>query len=72
MFTLGFKEDWNSPYFKFTMVMEFLNCTVNPFICLFKYKDFHKALIKSLGCLKFKDVEESEIRCSTVSTSIRG
>ena len=70
MFTLGFKEDWNSPYYKFTMVMVFLNCTINPFIYLFKYQDFHTALKESLGCIKFKNVEESEIRCSTVSTSV--
>ena len=72
MFTLGFKEDWNSLYARFTKVMAFLNCTVNPFIYLVKYQDFHKALKKSVGCIKFKNVEESEIRCSTVSTSIRG
>ena len=67
---LGFKEDWNSPYFKFTMIMTFLNCTINPFIYLIKYQDFHKALMKSLGCIKFHTGEESETRCSTISTSV--
>ena len=72
LFNLGLNEDWNSPYYKFTMVMAFLNCTVNPFIYLFKYQDFHKALKKSLGCMKFSEVEESEIQSSTISTSKRG
>ena len=71
MFNLGFKEDWNSLYFKFTMIMLFLNCTVNPFIYLFKYQDFHKALMNSLGCKKLKNVEESKTRCSTISTSVQ-
>ena len=71
MTNLGYKADWNSPYYKFTMVMSFLNCTVNPFIYLLKYQDFHKALKKSFGCIKFYAVEESDIRCSTVSTSAR-
>ena len=61
MFTLGFKEDWNSPYYKFTMVMVFLNCTINPFIYLFKYQDFHTALKKSLGCIKFKMLKNQRL-----------
>ena len=71
MTNLGFKADWNGPYYQFTMIMTFLNCTINPFIYLFKYQDFHKALIKSLGCIKFYVIEESEIRHSTISLSVR-
>ena len=70
MTNLGFKAGWNSLYYKFTMVMTFFNCTVNPFIYLFKYQDFHKALKKSLGCTNFNNVEESETRCSTITTSV--
>ena len=70
MTNLGFKADWNGPYYQFTMIMTFLNCTVNPFIYLFKYQDFHKALKKSLGCIKFNNVEESKTRGSTISTSV--
>ena len=39
MYNLGYKADWNSTYLHFTVLMIFLNCTVNPFIYLFKYKD---------------------------------
>ena len=68
---LGFKADWDGPYYQFTMIMSFLNCTVNPFIYLIKYQDFHKALLKSLACVKLYQDNESEIRCSTLSTSLR-
>ena len=49
MYTLGFNADWNGIYYKFTVLMLFLNCTVNPFIYLFKYQDYQKAL-KSCFC----------------------
>ena len=35
---------WNNTYFNFTVFMVFLNCTINPFIYLVKYKDFQDAL----------------------------
>ena len=70
MYIFGYNADWNSVYYKFTVLMVFVNCTINPFIYLVKYQDFQKALINSLGCIKFKEVEESEIRCSTVSMSV--
>ena len=41
---LEFGTDWNSTYFNFTVFMAFLNCTVNPFIYLIKYRDFQEAL----------------------------
>ena len=48
-FFIGYKVDWSGTYYKFTILMVFLNCTVNPFIYLIKYQDFQKALKKSLG-----------------------
>ena len=36
MFNLGHGLDWNGVYYKFTVLMVFLNCTVNPFIYLLK------------------------------------
>ena len=44
MHNLGYNADWNSPYFKFCVAMIYLNCTVNPFVYLFSYQDYHKAL----------------------------
>ena len=30
MYNLGFSGNWNSTFYKFTVVMAFLNCTINP------------------------------------------
>ena len=32
MYNLGYDADWNGTYFKFCVIMVFLNCTVNPFV----------------------------------------
>ena len=50
MYNLGYNADWNGIYFQFTVLMVFLNCTVNPFIYLIKYKDYQAALKKLLRC----------------------
>ena len=33
---------WNNTYFNFTVFMVFLNCTINPFIYLIKYKEIQR------------------------------
>ena len=44
MYNLGYSVNWNSVFYKLTVVMAFLNCTVNPFIYLAKYQAFQSAL----------------------------
>ena len=51
MYNLGYKVDWNSTYYNATVFMVFLNCTVNPFIYLIKYRDYQEAL-RYLLCRK--------------------
>ena len=70
MSNLGFQADWNSPFYKFTVVMTFLNCTINPFIYLTRYTDFQKALMKSFGCVKSRESQNSHTKTSTLSTSM--
>ena len=36
---LGFHANWNGTYYKFTVLMVFLNCTVNQFIYLINYQE---------------------------------
>ena len=43
LYNLGYEVNWDGVYYKFSVIMVFLNCTVNPFIYLFNYKDFQKA-----------------------------
>ena len=50
MFNIGYPVDWNSAYFQFTVLMVFLNTTVNPFVYLFNYKDYQIALKQLLHC----------------------
>ena len=51
MYLLGFDADWNSIYYRFTILMIFLNCTVNPFIYILKYKDYQVSLRDFLKCV---------------------
>ena len=69
MYNLGYELDYNGAYYQFTALMVFLNCTVNPFIYLIKYKDYQEALRKFLGCEKSKD-EQDEKSNQTVSLSL--
>ena len=63
---LGYEADWNSTYFKFCLIMVFLNCTVNPFVYLIKYQDYQKAL---KHFFKIKEKTTKEVRGgTTVST----
>ena len=50
MFNFGYNLDWNSDYWHFTNLMVFLNCTVNPFVYLFKYIDYQVALKAFFSC----------------------
>ena len=68
MYNLGYDVDFNSTYWKFSTLMVFVNCTVNPFIYLIKYRDYQQALRELFGCQK-KDRGESETKRSTVYTS---
>ena len=66
MYNLGYPIDFNSNYHSFTVFMVFINCTVNPFIYLIKYKDYQEAF-KHLFC--FNISHESN---SLGSTSLSG
>ena len=50
MFNFGYELDLNSTYLHVTILMVFLNCTVNPFIYLIKYTDYQIALTAFLHC----------------------
>ena len=68
MYYFGYPLDWNSTYYHFTVLMVFLNCTVNPFIYLIKYQDYQVALRQFLRCkTKDKDENKSQNSISTIS-----
>ena len=59
MFNLGYEADWNSVYYKYSVLIIFLNCTVNPFIYLIKYEDYQKALQNFVSCKKGESKQRS-------------
>ena len=64
MFNLGYNVDFNGIYYKFCVLMVFLNCTVNPFIYLLKYRDYQHSLREFFGCNR----EDLNLRLSTSIT----
>ncbi len=44
MSNLGYQVDWDSTYYHFTVLMMFLNSTINPFIYTITYNDYQVAL----------------------------
>ena len=72
MYNLGYYINFNNVYFKFRILMVFINCTINPFIYLIKYQDYKVALKAFIGYKKSKSKdEESQLQQSTVlDTSI--
>ena len=71
LYNLGYEanSDWNGTFFKVATLMAFLNCTINPFIYLIKYKDYQIALQELLRCGKHRNTEESENKPSSTFTS---
>ena len=67
MHNLGYDIDFNGTYYKFCVLMVFVNCTVNPFIYLIKYRDYQQASRDLCGCKKKKDMEGT--KRSTIITS---
>ena len=65
MYNLGYDADWNGTYFKFCVAMIYLNCTVNPFVYLFSYQDYHRALREF--CLKQKSARRDHENISSIS-----
>ena len=52
MYYCGYNLKFNNTYFQVTILMVFLNCTVNPFIYLTKYRDYQEALKNMFQCSK--------------------
>ena len=65
MYNLGYDADWNGTYFKFCVAMIYLNCTVNPFVYLFSYQEYHRALREF--CLKQKSTRRDHESTSSIS-----
>ena len=63
LYNLGYSIDWHGDYFKFTVIMAFGNCTINPFVYLIKYRDYQEALKACLPCRNPKMIENTQMKC---------
>ena len=52
MYNCGYDINFNTAYYEFTILMVFINCTVNPFIYLINYRDYQEALKTLFYCNK--------------------
>ena len=69
MYNCGYNFNFNGIYFQVTILMVFLNCTVNPFIYLVKYRDYQEALKKFFSCKNNGQESNSNINSSVTSIS---
>ena len=67
MYNCGYGVNFNTTYFQFTVVMVFLNCIVNPFIYLIKYRDYQEASRVFFHCIK--DERNNNLNSSTIASS---
>ena len=67
MHNCGYEVNFNTTYFQSTVVMVFLNCIVNPFIYLIKYRDYQEALRYFFHCIKEQEGSNS-LNSSTISS----
>ena len=58
IYNFGYPLDFNSTYYHFTVLMVFLNCTVNPFTYLFKYQDYQ--IVLRQFCCKTEENNENQ------------
>ena len=68
MYNLGYDIRLAGPYFNYTILMIFLNCTVNPFIYLVKYDDYQKAL-KNFFCCGKRELDQRLVHSNVSSAS---
>ena len=58
MYNCAYDLNYNITYIQFTVLMVFLNCTVNPFIYLIKYRDYQEALSEFFHCKLGKRIKQ--------------
>ena len=69
MYNIGFHVDFHSTFFKVSILMAFVNCTINPFVYLIKYKDYQQALKHCFNCTRPTTSNEQIKNSSIFSTS---
>ena len=68
MYNFGMHVNFNSASHQFTVLMVLLNCSVNPFIYLIKYRDYQEAFRTFFHCKKTRESKNS-LNPSVMQTS---
>ena len=68
MYNCGIHFNFNGTYIQFTVLMVFVNCTVNPFIYLINYRDYQEALKIFCNCKRDQETK-SNLNSSVMSIS---
>ena len=50
LYNIGYPVDFNGMFDKISLLVAFCNCTINPFVYLFKYRDYQAALKELFSC----------------------
>ena len=69
LFYFGVQLEFDSVLDRVNILLVFCNCTINPFIYLFKYKDYQTALKSFFNCSKHRDVHETMTTTTTNSVT---
>ena len=69
MYNIGYHVNFNGTFYQVSVLMAFINCTINPFIYLIKYKDYQEALKHCLNCMRPMSNNEGVKHSSIFSTS---
>ena len=69
MYNIGYNVDFNGTFYHISILMAFINCTINPFIYLIKYKDYQQALKQCLNYNRPMTNNEGIKHSSIFSTS---
>ena len=69
MYNIGYDVDFNGTFYQVSVLLAFINCTINPFVYLIKYKDYQQALKHCLNCNRPMSNNEGIKQSSIFSTS---
>ena len=68
VYFLGGPVDFAGAFYNFTVVAEFLNCCINPYIYTLKYRDFQAALRDVVGKVVKRKPAVSDFQLSHTGT----
>ena len=69
LYNIGYAVDFNGAFHKIVVLLAFCNCTINPFVYLFKYKDY-KTAVRELFHIKQTQKYGQSSKIATIASTI--